>query len=127
MRIAVQCATVALVACAQVSDNASQNLIEKTAIPRDHTTGFRDGYLVRVPRSGPTLWNGQDVSLATLKRYIGEYSRMPGNAGRLWIEVEPGTSSNRAEAVRRLIIESGLCRQQRCVEADWNVKRPVVH
>jgi len=101
------------------------------AIPLDHTVGFRDGYLVRVSRRGNILWNGQNLDDATFRDFLRataeRYAKAPGMPGRLWIEIEPGASSERASFARKQVIASGLCRMHRCVEGEWGVKRPVVN
>ena len=98
-----------------------------TSIPRDRSTGFRGGYLIQVDRRGDVVWNGQSVDDTTLKSYLNEHSKLPRNAGRLWVEFELGLSSRAAEAIRQAIVASGLCTQQRCVEGSWGVDRPVVN
>ncbi|WP_123905490.1 hypothetical protein [Sphingobium cloacae] len=96
-------------------------------IPVDQGTGFRDGYLVQVTRSGNIEWNGAKIDETEFKRYVGLYAAMPKEAGRLWVEFEPDAPSSRIAFVRRHVVGSGLCKQQRCVEGLWNVPRPVVN
>lgn len=104
----------------------SDTIAATTGIARDHSTGFRDGYLIRASRGGGVAWNGQAVDDATLRDYIRQYSKLPRNAGRLWVEFEPGVPARTEKAIRQMIIVSGLCAQQRCVEGAWGVERPVV-
>jgi hypothetical protein len=97
-----------------------------TSIARDHSTGFRDGSLIQASRGG-LVWNGQTADDTTLRDYIKQYSNLPRNAGRLWVEFEPGVPASRETAIRRMVIASGLCAQQRCVEGAWGMERPVVN
>ena len=95
-------------------------------LPFDNSTGFLDGYRVRVSRQGGVTWSGMAVNNAKLTAYINQVASRPQDA-RLWVEFEPGVSQTRADWVRRQIIDSGLCRQHRCAEVGWNVSRPVVN
>ncbi len=124
-------ATIALYGC-DTSTNApaparSETHTATTSIPHDHSAGFRDGYLVQVSRRGSVTWNGQTVDSTTLRDYLNQYSKLPRDAGRLWVEFEPGLPTQAAEAIRKMIVASGLCAQQRCVEGAWGVERPVVY
>jgi len=100
---------------------------ETVSIPLDRSGGFRDGYLVQVNRGGTVKWNGQKLDDAEFKTYVRQYAALPEGAGRLWVEFEPQAPSDRALFVRKQIVESGLCEQQRCVEGEWGAKRPVVN
>jgi hypothetical protein len=96
-------------------------------LPFDGSTGFLNGYSLRVPRNGDFLWNGAPVGQAMLKTYLRQWAALPRNAGRLFVAFEPGTSQRRAQWVRRQVIDSGLCEQRRCAEVGWAVRRPVVN
>jgi hypothetical protein len=96
-------------------------------LPFDGSTGFLNGYSLRVPRKGEFLWNGAPVGQAVLKTYLRQWAALPLSAGRLFVAFEPGTPRDRAGWVRKQVIESGLCEQRRCAEVGWNVKRPVVN
>jgi hypothetical protein len=98
----------------------------RTRLPFDGSTGFLNGYSLRVPRNGDFLWNGAPVDQETLKAYLRQWAALPRSAGRLFVAFEPGTPQPRAEWVRKQVIDSGLCEQRRCAEVGWNVKRPVV-
>jgi hypothetical protein len=111
-------ATLALCAC---------NSHEAVTIPVDQTTGFRDGYRVEITRSGSIEWNGQKLNDAEFVFYMREYAGKQKEAGRLWVEFEPGVPANRASEIRQQVIASGLCKQKRCVEGHWGVQRPVVN
>jgi len=97
------------------------------ALPFDGSTGFLNGYSLRVPHEGDFLWNGAPVGQAVLKTYLHQWAALPRSAGRLFVAFEPGTSQVRIEWVRKRVIDSGLCKQRRCAEVGWNVKRPVVN
>ena len=99
----------------------------EATIPVDHGTGFRDGYVVQVQRSGTIEWNGQKLDDAEFVRYVRQYAAMPVGAGRLWIEFAPDAPSGRIAFVRQYVLESGLCKQRRCVEGSWGARRPVVN
>lgn len=96
-------------------------------IPFDHGTGPRDGYVVQVSRAGNIAWNGQKLDDAEFDRYVRQYAAMPNGAGRLWVEFEPQAPSGRIAFVWEHVIESGLCKQQRCVESLWGAPRPAVN
>ena len=96
-------------------------------IPFDTSAGFLDGYSLRVPRHGNFFWNGRLVGQAKLTNFLRQWAGMPEDAGRLFVAFEPGTPQTRMSWVRQQIIDSGLCKQRRCAEVGWNVKRPVVH
>jgi hypothetical protein len=96
-------------------------------LPFDGSTGFLNGYSLRVPRKGDFLWNGAPVGQAVLKTYLRGWAALPHSAGRLFVAFEPGTPRDRAGWVRKQVIDSGLCEQGRCAEVGWNVKRPVVN
>ncbi len=96
-------------------------------LPFDSSTGFIHGYSLRVPRNGDFLWNGAPVGQAVLKAYLRQWAALPRNAGRLFVAFEPGTSQSRVQWVRKQVIDSGLCKQRRCAEVGWAVRRPVVN
>jgi hypothetical protein len=95
-------------------------------LPFDNSTGFLNGYRLRVPAKGEMTWNGQTVDDARLRTYLSQYATPP-ESDPLFVEFEPGVPKSRANEVRQWIIDSGLCSQHRCVEVGWNVPRPVVH
>lgn len=95
-------------------------------LPFDNSTGFLNGYRLRVPREGEITWNGQDVDAARLRTYLSQYATPP-TGDPLFVEFEPGVPQARADHVRQLIIDSGLCAQHRCREVGWNIPRPVVN
>jgi hypothetical protein len=97
------------------------------ALPFDNSTGFLDGYSLRVPRSGAFLWNGQSVDNAVLQDFLRQNAAMPRDAGPIFVAFEPGVTQARADWVRRQVINSGLCEQRRCAEVGWDVKRPVAN
>jgi hypothetical protein len=96
-------------------------------LPFDRSTGFLNGYFLRVPRNGDFLWNGAPVGGVVLKSYLRKWAVLPHGAGHLFVAFEPGTPQSRAGWVRKQVIDSGLCEQRRCAEIGWNVKRPVVN
>ena len=96
-------------------------------IPISTATVSDDQYHLRVGRDGDLRWNGQLVSASTLDEYIHEFARLPASAGRLSIEFETGVPTNRKAWVRDLIVNGGLCRQHRCVEADWGIKTRIIY
>jgi hypothetical protein len=98
-----------------------------TRLPFDGSAGFLNGYSLRVPVNGSFLWNGAPVDQVVLKTYLAQWAALPPSAGRLFVAFEPGTRQARAEWVRRQVIASGLCKQRRCAEIVWNVKRPIVN
>ena len=100
---------------------------ELPTIPLDQTTGFRDGYLVKLTRAGTIEWNGQKLDDDEFASYLRQYAALPKDAGRLWVEIETDVPAGRAIRVRKQILQSGLCEQQRCVEERWGVQRPVVN
>ena len=124
-------AVITLFGCKQPSDRGTVEKVEAghepLSIPFEHAVGFRDGFLLKVPREGGFLWNGGPVKAAILSDFVQQYAHLPTGGGRLWIEFEPGVSPQRAAWVRRQVVESGLCRQHRCAEEEWNAKRPVVY
>ena len=99
----------------------------RARLPFGHSAGFLNGYSLRVPRGGDFLWNGAPFDHAMLKTYLAQWAALPRGAGRLFVAFEPGTPAQRAEWVRRQVIVSGLCKQRRCAEVGWNVKRPIVN
>lgn len=105
----------------------SKPMATVASVPLDGSSGFLEGYSVRVPRRGDILWNGQPVGTAVLKSYLQQVARLPVSAGRLSVAFEPGVAQGRAEEVRRQVVGSGLCDQHRCAEVGWDVKRPVVN
>lgn len=96
-------------------------------IPFDNSTGFLDGYSLRVPRHGDFFWNGRLVDRVKLTDFLRQWAAMPQDAGRLLVAFEPGTLQSRMSWIRQQIIDSGLCEQRRCAEVGWDVKRPVVY
>lgn len=118
MRFALICLFVfALTACNE----------RQATIPVDQGTGFRDGYVTQVSRVGNIEWNGQRLDDAEFERYVRQYAALPEGAGRLWVEFEPGAPPGRIEFVRQNVLESGLCKQRRCVEGLWRASRPVIN
>jgi hypothetical protein len=47
------------------------------SIPFDNSTGFRDGYLVQVRRTGDIEWNGQKLGDAEFERHLRQYAALP--------------------------------------------------
>jgi hypothetical protein len=101
--------------------------IDPARLPFEGSTGFLNGYSLRVPRNGDFLWNGAPVGHAVLMTYLRQWAAMPRNAGRLFVAFEPGTPQSRVQWVREQVIDSGLCEQRRCAEVGWEVRRPVVN
>jgi hypothetical protein len=99
----------------------------EATMPVDQGTGFRDGYVTQVNRAGIIKWNGQRLDDAEFQRYVRQYAALPKGAGRLWVEFEPDAPPGRIAFVRQNVLESGLCKQQRCVEGLWRAPRPVIH
>jgi hypothetical protein len=99
---------------------------EAPRLPFDKSTGFLNGYRLRVPRQGDMTWNGQPVDDARLRTYLSQYAT-PRVGDPLFVEFEPGVPRAVADRVRQQIIDSGLCNQRRCAEVGWNVPRPVVN
>jgi hypothetical protein len=83
------------------------------------------GYRLRVPSQGDITWNGQVVDDSRLRTYLSQYATPPVG-DPLFVEFEPGVPQARADHVRQLIIDSGLCAQHRCAEVGWNIERQVV-
>ncbi len=131
MRWIVIAAATVLCGFALPSDAITQGMgnqkNDPARLPFDGSTGFLNGYSLRVPRNGDFLWNGAPVGQAMLKTYLRQWAALPRNAGRLFVAFEPGTSQRRAQWVRRQVIDSGLCEQRRCAEVGWAVRRPVVN
>jgi hypothetical protein len=122
-------AALILCGCHASSPGAHENhaqTSEAPHLPFDNSRGFLNGYRLRVPRHGDVTWNAQPVDEATLTRYLGEFATPPAGPG-LFVEFEPGVPQAQADRIRQQIIDSGLCRQHRCAEVGWNVKRPVVN
>ena len=107
------------------ANEARAQAIQPPRLPFDNSTGFLHGYRLRVPIQGEITWNGQDVDDAQLRSYLSQYATPPVG-DPLFVEFEPGVPQARADHVRQLIIDSGLCRQNRCAEVGWNVERPFV-
>lgn len=104
-------------------DPLSRGLVR---LPLDHRTGFLQGVHLRVPCQGDITWNGQIVDEARLWRYLRELaSEAVGEP--VFVEFEPGMPPKRADRIRRMIVDGGLCAQRRCGQIDWNVPRPVVY
>jgi hypothetical protein len=82
---------------------------------------------VQVPRHGDYLWNGAPVDAETLSAYLKRVAQLRSDADGAVVEIEPGTARKRAGWVRRQVIDSGLCRQHRCLEGRWGEQRPVVN
>ena len=99
---------------------------ETPHLPFDNSTGFLQGYRLQVPRRGEITWNGQIVDDARLRLYLSQTATLAGG-DPLFVEFEPGVPQARADRVRQLIIDSGLCSQRRCAEVGWNVPRPIVN
>lgn len=122
---------VALCGCHPSSDPASPLHAtveaEPAPLPRDNPDDFLKGDLLQVPRQGDYLWNGTPVGADTVKDYLKQVAQRRDDADGAVVEVEPGTPRERAAWVRRQIIDSGLCRQHRCLEARWLEKRPVIN
>lgn len=130
MKLSVLCVALVLCGCGR-SPNASTPQVANQEgspahLPLDHSTGFLDGYSLRVTREDDLLWNGRFVTDDTFNGYLGQLSAVP-QGDSLFIAFEPGVSPALANRVRRQVIDSGLCAQDRCWEVDWDVKRPVVN
>ena len=95
-------------------------------LPFHNSTGFLDGYSLRVSRQGDLQWNGAHINETELVNYLGEWARLPNSAGPLFVAFEPGVADAGAKWVRLKVVQSGLCEQHRCAEVGWNVKRSVV-
>lgn len=80
-----------------------------------------------VPRAGAWIWNGQNVDGKAARRYMMELSRMPANAGKLTIHIQPGTSCEVIAELRLILENSPLCLQNRCVQDRWDYQRPIVN
>ncbi|MDF7775296.1 hypothetical protein P1X14_08560 [Sphingomonas sp. AOB5] len=124
-------AALALCAC---GDRASTNTmepgqreIEPATLPFDNSTGFLDGFTLNVAHDGSLTWNSAPIEDATLEAYLSQWAARPRDAGSLFVAFEPGVPTARAEWVRRKVIDSGLCAQDRCREVGWDIKRPVVN
>ena len=107
------------------TDEAEARAIQTPRLPFDNSTGMLQGYRLRVPRHGEVTWNRQVVDDARLRTYLSQYATPP-DGDPLFVEFEPGVAQARADYVRQLIIDSGLCAQHRCAEVGWNIERPVV-
>lgn len=96
-------------------------------LPFDNSTGFLDGYSLRVSRQGDLRWNAVPISETEFVDYLRAWASLPKTAGPLFVAFEPGIADSRAKWVRLKVVQSGLCEQHRCAEVGWNVKRPVVY
>jgi len=110
-----------------VAPGSDGRKIGPARLPFDGSTGFLNGYSLRVPRNGDFLWNGVPIGPTILTAYLRQWAALPHNAGHLFVAFEPGTPDRRVGWVRKQVIDSGLCEQRRCAEVGWNVKRPVVN
>lgn len=130
-RFLVLVAALALCACDQTPSVKPAKRVELESghlrLPFDSSSGFLDGYSLRVTYEGELFWNGVPVSEAMLRDYLQQWSARPRDAGKLFVAFETGVPQSRADWVRREVIDSGLCEQRRCAEVGWDVKRPVVN
>ena len=119
-----------LAACQQAQRTPDQR---ENAAPRSTTIPFSKAnvndaaYHLRVGRDGTFSWNGQVVNEPTLRDYLEKFSGLPSGAGSLSLEFEPGTPTTTVELVRRQVTDSGLCRQNRCLEMQWGTETRVVN
>lgn len=120
-----------LIGCRVSGEDASEGDANvralRAAFRFDNSYSFRDGYQLQVFRHGDLRWNGAVVNARILQGYLSQFALLPRNAGAIYVTFEPGTPPQRLTWVRRQIVASGLCRQRRCVEENWNAKRPVVY
>lgn len=131
-RLILLAAAVALCGCGdpQAGTGArSEDQIGEAAshLPFHNSTGFLDGYSLRVSRQGDLRWNGAPITETELVDYLDAWASLPKAAGPLFVAFEPGVADGRAKWVRLKVLQSDLCEQQRCAEVGWNVKRPVVY
>jgi hypothetical protein len=118
----------ALASCQEVKHAAlKQQSSETSTLPVSKERLNTAAYHLRVDRAGTLGWNGAVVNEATLRDYLGEFSRRPEAAGTLSVEFEPGTSATTTQKVRRDVIDSGLCRQRRCLEIKWGTPTAIVN
>ena len=96
---------------------------ESVTFPADDLTTYLNGYKLEVPKTGPFLWNGQDISVETLQAYL----KQVGGQERIVVHFEPGTPDTRVAWVRREAILAGYCKISPCAEAPWKAARPVVN
>lgn len=82
---------------------------------------------MRVDKKGAMLWGGQPINLAELGTYTAQLSKLPKEAGRLSLEIQDGAPCTKVEAVRSVIAASQLCKNGRCVEAEWDIDVPFVN
>jgi len=97
MRWIVIAAATVLCGFALPSDAITQGMgnqkNDPARLPFDGSTGFLNGYSLRVPRNGDFLWNGAPVGQAMLKTYLRQWAALPRNAGRLFVAFEQGLRS----------------------------------
>lgn len=131
MRYIVIAALTVLCGCGSPSNTNTHDGDDRnsgsTRLPFDNSSGFLNGYFLRIPRTGDFLWNGAPVDQAILTTYLRQWAALPRSAGHLFVAFEPGTPQPRAEWVRKQVMDSGLCKQRRCAEVGWDVIRPVVN
>jgi hypothetical protein len=100
---------------------------EPAPFPADDTSALLNGELVEVPRTGGILWNGQQIDAATFSEYLIETARISRGNGRVVVQFEPGTQTERLAWVRSEIVRAGFCKWHSCAEARWKAVRPVVY
>ncbi len=116
---------VVLYASAPTTGALEAQMIDSKPLPFVDATKLMGGYSLRVPHHGSFRWNGQHIGPARLRLYFHQLAALPNEW--MFLAFEPKTPEARIVWVRRQVIDSGLCKQRRCAEIGWNVKRPFVN
>jgi hypothetical protein len=98
----------------------------RLALPQVGPSAKYEHWHLLVSKSGNKRWNGQDIDAVTARKYMVELSKMPADAGKLVVHLEPGTSCEIIEEVSRILNESPLCSEHRCLQDQWDYKKPIV-
>lgn len=125
--LAVACTPAPDAANSESESNIKYSCNEHLNIPQRVLGSSYEQWHLLVGRSGAWMWNGQNVDDNTTRRYMSELSRMPANAGKLTIHVQPGTPCEVIRDLRFTLENSSLCHQNRCVQDRWDYQRPIVN
>jgi len=82
---------------------------------------------LRLSKDGSILWNGVPTPIDKIDGYLSWVMNLKVHSEFVSLEIEDGTNCARVEEIRKKEIDSGLCRDKRCTENDWNIKRPYVN
>lgn len=128
-------ATTSLMACSASPDTMLRNSNDYDKYHCDANFGIGEikpgskyeYWHILIRKDGKAIWNGQDVDKNTLRRYMLELSRMPEDAGKLTIHVQPGISCDEINDFIRIFNTSELCKKERCVRDKWDYDEPIVN